>query len=410
MMSERKIGFDLAKLDEKILVDDDEFLVMPAVIASEIVHRYEDGWAYKPADELKKMAEAAARIGAVPVKILGHPSEDTYNLLLKHDDIHGRAENFRYVKNLMDSKTKRPCRKGVRADIRWFKQLVPETVIEETRRGILKDVSIGFTHDTDPTKGEWNGTPYDYVQRNIYLQHLAAPIQAGRCPGPVCGIGFDKQVEKHVQITGDPWEVTEEYIRSGHREVPEDGECRTKEISSEKGIKSVVCNYSGKWEIQSYLFNKEKWSESEAKEWFSSHKADSMETVIARENCGVCKEIEKQGLLESSMRLVKAYGQDVIHVIRGVRIDAEMSIEQIEHQIELLRMRQTETQNQLDKIHEKESEKENVQELYDQLDTIRYEIEAWTKVLVNKKAKQQSTEDLLLESQRVRDSVRWLFE
>ena len=189
--AQRKIGFDTMQLDSKILVDDDKVLTMSAIIASEIVHQYDDGWAYKPADELEKMAEIANRVGSVPVKILEHPSADTNYLLVKQSDVYGKASNFQFVKNLIDSKTKRPLRRGVRADISWFKDVTPADVIEKTKTGTLHDVSIGFTFDNDTITGDFEGTHYDYVQRNIFLNHLAAPIEAGRCPGPVCGIGYD---------------------------------------------------------------------------------------------------------------------------------------------------------------------------------------------------------------------------
>lgn len=189
--SKRKIGFDTATLDDKILVDDDNHLVIPAVIASELVQQYEDGWAYKPAGELEKMSQVAADIGTAPVKILEHPGADTNYLLVKQSDVYGRVENFEFVKNLKDPKTGRPMRRGVKADVRWFKSRVPEKVLTQVRNGKLRDVSIGFTFDSDHTPGTWNGIDYDYVQRNIFLNHLAAPIEVGRCPGPVCGIGYD---------------------------------------------------------------------------------------------------------------------------------------------------------------------------------------------------------------------------
>jgi len=189
--AQRRIGFDTTRLDDKIIIDDDNHLVMPAVVASEIVQQYEDGWAYKNASELEKTAQIAIDIGTVPVKILEHPGAETNYLLLKQSDVYGRAENFRFVKNLKDPKTQRPMRRGIRADIRWFKDRVPEKVLADIRNGSLRDVSIGFTFDTDKTPGVWNNTKYDYVQRNIFLNHIAAPIKKGRCPGPVCGIGFD---------------------------------------------------------------------------------------------------------------------------------------------------------------------------------------------------------------------------
>lgn len=197
----RKIAFDTATLDDKILVDDDDYLVMPAVIASEIVHQYEDGWAYKPADEIERMAKIASDIGTIPVKILEHPGPSTNYLLVKQHDVFGRAENFHFVKNLKDSKTGRPMRRGVRADIRWFKNRVPEKVLTQIRNGSLRDVSIGFTFDHDYTRGKWNGDNYDYIQRNLFLNHLAAPIKKGRCPGPVCGIGFDASSKYGLDAT-----------------------------------------------------------------------------------------------------------------------------------------------------------------------------------------------------------------
>lgn len=285
---------------------------MPAVISSEIVHQYEDGWAYKPANELEKMSKTANDIGAVPVKILGHPGSETYDLLLKHEDVYGRAENFRYVKNLVDPKTKRPCRKGVRADIKWFKSRVPDPIVEQIKNAKLRDVSIGFTFDHDMTSGDWNGIHYDYVQRNIFLQHVAAPIQTGRCPGPICGIGFDKKIE----VTGDPWEETEENIRSGHKEGGET--CRTIVISEGEGIKAIYCKYGEKWDIQSYLFSKAKeWTMEKAKSWFSNHKDMSADELVAEANCDICKEIERVGVLETSKRLAVAYGKDVLLIIRG---------------------------------------------------------------------------------------------
>lgn len=66
-----------------------------------------------------------------------------------------------------------------------------------------------------------------------------------------------------------PWEVSDNYIRSGHRSAS--SECRTITISKPQGIKAVYCNYGGKWAIASYLFSKTKWTLSKAKSWFSSH-------------------------------------------------------------------------------------------------------------------------------------------
>lgn len=310
MSEQRKIAVDYAQLDQKILQDDDEYLVMPAVIASEIVHEYDNGWAYKPADELEKAAWTAEGRW---VKILSHP--DTM-FIERQDDIYGKMENPRFVKNLKDPKTGRPMRRGIKADIRWFKKRCPPDVIEKIKSGALRDVSIGFTYVEDPTKGTWNGLAYDYIQRDIFIDHLAAPIPAGRCPGPICGIAVDNILRKKA---GDPWEETEEHIRSGHRSPPEGGECRTKVLSESEGIKAVICDYGEEgWQIQSYLFSKQKgWTLEKAKSWYNSHKDRTIDELEQLINCTICKAIEDVGLLEASKRLSIAYGKDVLYVIKG---------------------------------------------------------------------------------------------
>ena len=183
-----KIGFDKIALDSKIVFEDDKILTMSATIASEIVHEYEDGWAYKPADELEKMATTASRLLSRPVIILKHPQTA---FVQTHDDVHGRVTDFKFHKDLIDPKTRRPNRRGVTANISWFKDVVPEDIIVEIKSGALRDDSIGFAFMQDKTPGEWNGQKFDYVQRNIFLDHVAAPIPLGRCPSPFCGIAVD---------------------------------------------------------------------------------------------------------------------------------------------------------------------------------------------------------------------------
>jgi hypothetical protein len=83
----RQIVRDFAILeDSKIVQDDDKFLVVKAVIASEIVHKYKDGMAYKPADELEKATWTAEGRW---VKALSHPASDHIRDV---NDINGRME------------------------------------------------------------------------------------------------------------------------------------------------------------------------------------------------------------------------------------------------------------------------------------------------------------------------------
>ena len=101
--------------DRKIIQDDDKFLVIKAVIASEIVHKYKDCTAYKPADELEKAALTAEGRW---VKAPSHPASDHIRNV---NDINGRMENPRFRKDLNEPKTNRPCRRGIEVDIRFLR-------------------------------------------------------------------------------------------------------------------------------------------------------------------------------------------------------------------------------------------------------------------------------------------------
>lgn len=171
------------------------------VIASEIVQPYNDGRAWKPRDELEKYAPY---VDGRWVIVGGHPED---GIISDTEQIAGRTINPRYVKDLMDPKTHRPNRAGVRADVQIFKNKVPPKLLEDMISGKKQDVSIGFFFTKDPTAGvvetdSCKGEEYDYVQRNMFHDHLAAGIDNGRCPMPYCGLGAD---EVKQNLTGDPF-------------------------------------------------------------------------------------------------------------------------------------------------------------------------------------------------------------
>lgn len=58
------------------------------------------------------------------------------------------------------------------------------------------DVSIGFFCDLDETPGNFDGTDYAAVQRNIVFNHLAVGLDKGRgrCPDGTCGIQGDTEM------------------------------------------------------------------------------------------------------------------------------------------------------------------------------------------------------------------------
>lgn len=49
---------------------------------------------------------------------------------------------------------------------------------DEMRDSKLKELSLGYNLDLDETPGEWNGEPYDAIQRNIRINHLALVREA----------------------------------------------------------------------------------------------------------------------------------------------------------------------------------------------------------------------------------------
>lgn len=49
---------------------------------------------------------------------------------------------------------------------------------DEMKSAGLKELSLGYNLDLDETPGEWNGQPYDAVQRNIVINHLALVLEA----------------------------------------------------------------------------------------------------------------------------------------------------------------------------------------------------------------------------------------
>ena len=171
------------------------------VIASEIVQPYEDGKAWKPRDELEKYAPY---VDGRWVIAGAHPEQ---GIISDTGQVAGRTVNPHYVKDLKDPSTKRPCRAGVRADVQIFNNKVTPSLLEDMKTGKKQDVSIGFFFSKDEQKGvvddgPFKGLEYDYVQRNMFHDHLAAGIDNGRCPMSYCGLGAD---EVKQELTGDPF-------------------------------------------------------------------------------------------------------------------------------------------------------------------------------------------------------------
>ena len=330
--------------DSAIIRDDDQYLVVKSVLASEIVQPYRNKntgkteFHYKSADELEK---ALYTFDGIPIKTLSHPAtdhiEDRY-------EVNGKVKNPSFRKNLMEPKTKRPCRHGVDAEL-WFYRdnavevkagtykAITDQLADSIRKGTLKDNSIGFTSFNAPTSGEWQGQHYDFVQTRIYANHLAAPIEKGRCPSPYCGINVDS-------AEADVWETTEENIRSGHGDLASFDPDSFRTIDITDGIKAVVGCPKGSYadgkckvgmETQSFLFDKAKFTLEQAKAWFKKHEGSSADSLKAFFDCAVCKKIDELGSLETGKRLIKAYSAaDALLVLQDAKSPEELEAERLE--------------------------------------------------------------------------------
>jgi len=121
-----------------------------------------------------------------------------------------------------------------------------------------------------------------------------------------------------------PWEETDEYIRSGHKDPDsfEKDSMRTIDIDAEKGIKAIIGKRPGSdtTEVQSYLFSKDKdWTMEKAKAWFEEH------------------EKKKEGAWSGTIRLVEG----MPNLVEGEAIHPCVTIhpEEWPHKREFLRPR-----------------------------------------------------------------------
>jgi hypothetical protein len=186
----RKFRADSISLDSDVAITETaEYLsVEPVTIAREGVFPYDDGRAYKPADELRKGADVARTYLAwdhPPLKVITKPAE-----------IKGFAENVHFVKDGAGSR--------VKSRLTFLKKRLTQDQQELIRSKVRRDVSVGFYYEEDRTPGTWGGQQYDYVQKNFVFDHVAS-VDHGRCAYPNCGIGVDVGNNQGVHIGNDPY-------------------------------------------------------------------------------------------------------------------------------------------------------------------------------------------------------------
>lgn len=339
-MSERLFVRDQVQIDaSKIETDMDPIhgpttIFKDVVIASEIVHEYDDGWAYKPADELEKSYWTWNNRWAISGD---HPET---GIIMNLDGIQGKTVNLRFVKNLIDHKTDRPNRRGILADLVVFDNKVAPETLADMRAGRKHDVSIGFFFTKDETPGNWNGTDYAYVQRAFMGDHTAFGLEVGRCAFPNCGIGADELV-----ATGDPF--------AGYKTF----EACIKDIMKENPdyTRKQAAGTCAKIEKRS----KEK------------HKKDA-EVKLSMEKVKDWRSLLKVVLSQFDEELSDSIASD-------------MTLEEIEAKITELKEEKATLREKIDAIYAKQSKKESpTNKLYEQLYEIEDELRAYTQAKVNK--------------------------
>lgn len=170
----------------------DTFLIYNVPILASMVQPYSDGFALKDSEEIKKVEVQNVPLTMVAEKP-SHPESHLSEMELTDtvaDVVVGYMREPSKPKKDMS-----PLKRY--ADFVLYKTPKVQPVIDAFLKGHVIDTSIGFTFEKDVTPGVFNGMNYDYVQRNIKLDHNAILMDAlgniaeGRMPSPIGGIGAD---------------------------------------------------------------------------------------------------------------------------------------------------------------------------------------------------------------------------
>lgn len=143
-----------------------EVIVFPnRVVAKEIVQFYQDEnkHMYKPAGQLRRTTQFMKKFP--PAVSWEHPRTDTLTNLKEPV---GWTENphFKDGRSI--------------ADIVYAREWLGDDRYQDLITGKKPDLSIGFFYDEVSDEGEFDGTPYQSSQHNIFVNHIAT-TKKGRC-------------------------------------------------------------------------------------------------------------------------------------------------------------------------------------------------------------------------------------
>ncbi len=180
------IGIINGEVDSSIAISEtaDE-LIVPAILTREGVLPYPKGKMYRPAEELAQALFTFQNAWVVTEK---HP-EPLVSIVTNRSDIKGHLTEVRLDADAVDPKARKSP--AVRANVHLLKKTLNPKFLEDVKSGARRDVSVGFTYDTEQQSGEWNGEKYDFIQRNILINHVAVGVPVGRVRAPFIGLGCD---------------------------------------------------------------------------------------------------------------------------------------------------------------------------------------------------------------------------
>jgi hypothetical protein len=251
-----RVEFDSSR---KIREDENE-LVVPAVLTRESILPFADGLGYRSAAELE--AAAWTLEGAWVVAY----SHIVTVFPVSREDVRGRVKSVCFDAGIQ----------GIRGDIHFQKAFCEEALLAGVRGGSLKDVSVAYFCEDVFEPGEFAGERYDFRQENFMFGHVAAGVPEGRCPSPFCGMNVDS-FKPHL----DP-EVTKYVrIRVKNPDLFVGNSFRTIVLIADQGIHAVVGKLKGTPEgatvVQNYMFELTKdWTMEKAQAWVKEHKDEAL--------------------------------------------------------------------------------------------------------------------------------------
>lgn len=95
----------------------------------------------------------------------------------------------------------------------------------------MKELSLGYNLDLEETPGEWNGQPYDAIQRNIRINHLALVCEARA--GEKARLNIDGRGSKKTLEGGNDMKIT-------HKKTQADG------LLSAEEMEQAIAEYMAK--------------------------------------------------------------------------------------------------------------------------------------------------------------------